>query len=278
VRAIGALPSAGATKRPANRRVAIAPRARRRALIVDVSARASIARVELHREAITAMGVTRELDGEHAIVLADTPLHTGDGWRATISLRGLCAPVELAVSIRSSRSLPSASGGPPTHELGLLLHPASSQEREALAALCARLAGPRVEDLGYLRVLVVDDNEMIRDLFAYGVRKYFRQHNCDVEVEIVGDGGTAWERLSNESYDLVLVDHYMPVLQGASLMQMIRAEPHLRALPIVAVSGGGAGVRSECLAAGADVFLPKPLVFRDLLDTLGGLVAGAARS
>jgi CheY-like chemotaxis protein len=70
----------------------------------------------------------------------------------------------------------------------------------------------------------------------------------------------------------------MPVLQGASLMQMIRAEPHLRALPIVAVSGGGAGVRSECLAAGADVFLPKPLVFRDLLDTLGGLVAGAARS
>jgi hypothetical protein len=94
--------------------------------------------------------------------------------------------------------LPSPSGGPPTHELGLVLHPASGVEREALASLCARLAGPRVEDLGYLRVLVVDDNEMIRDLFAYGVRKYFRQRDCDVEVEIVGDGATAWERLSTE--------------------------------------------------------------------------------
>ena len=186
--------------------------------------------------------------------------------------------MELAVSIRTSRTLPSPSGGPPTHELGLSLHPANAAERDALAALCARLAGPRVEDLGYLRVLVVDDNEMIRDMFAYGVRKYFRQRDCDVEVEIVGDGGAAWERLSTESYDLVLVDHYMPVLQGASLVQMIRAAPHLRALPVVAVSGGGAGVRSECLAAGADVFLPKPLVFRDLLDTLGGLVAGPAPS
>jgi CheY-like chemotaxis protein len=220
------------------------------------------------------VGMTRELDASHALVLADSAVHTGDGWRARLSLRGLVAPVELAVSVKSSRTLPSPSGGPPTHELILELHPASAGERDALTAMCARLAGPRVEDLGYLRVLVVDDNEMIRDMFAYGVRKYFRQRDCDVEVEIVGDGQSAWERLSRESYDLVLVDHYMPVLQGASLMQMIRAEPHLRALPIVAVSGGGAGVRSECLAAGADVFLPKPLIFRDLLETLGGLVAG----
>ncbi len=238
--------------------------------------RSAIARIELQREGASIVGFTRELDLERALVIADAGVHAGEGWRARLSLRGLVAPVEMSAAITAANTPSPLPGRPPVHELELALHPEDARERDALATLCARLAGPRVEDLGYLRVLVVDDNEMIRDMFAYGVRKYFRQRDCDVDVEIAADGQIAWERLGQDVYDLLLVDHYMPVLAGADLMAMIRAQPHLAALPIVAVSGGGAAVRSECLAAGADVFLPKPLVFRDLVETLGGLVAGAA--
>ena len=233
-------------------------------------------RVELAREDVSLVGFTRELSPERALVITDTRLVSGTVWHARLSLRGLVAPVELSVEVASSHALVVAPGAPPTHQVELILQPGDSGEREALAALCARALGPRVEDLGYLRVLVVDDNEMTRDMYAYGVRKYFRQHNCDVEVESVADGEAAWERLHLDVYDLILVDHYMPIMMGAELTALIRREPHLAAMPIVAVSGGGEFARSECLAAGADVFLPKPLVFRDLLETLGGLAAGPA--
>jgi CheY-like chemotaxis protein len=242
---------------------------------VDDDDRPRIARVELRRDEVSLVGFTRELEADHALVVAENALDFGGGWCARFSLRGLVAPVELPVTVTGARTH-TVLGHPPRHEADLQLQPDDATQRDALATLVERLAGPRVEDLGSLRVLVVDDNEMIRDMFAYGVRRYFRQRACNVEVELAPDGQTAWQRLSSDVYDLVLIDHYMPVLPGTSLMARIRAEPHLRGLPIVAVSGGGAGVRSECLAAGADVFLSKPLVFRDLLETLGGLVAAAS--
>jgi hypothetical protein len=70
-------------------------------------------------------------------------VHTGEGWTATLSLRGLCAPVVLPVSITDARTLPSSSGGPPTHELSLTLHAPTAHERDALATL--RLWKPAAE-------------------------------------------------------------------------------------------------------------------------------------
>jgi two-component system sensor histidine kinase and response regulator WspE len=122
-----------------------------------------------------------------------------------------------------------------------------------------------------VRVLVVEDNELVRDMFAHGVRRYFSRHGYDVAIEFARDGAEAWARLPGGDYDLAIVDHYMPVMGGAQLVERIRGDAALKSLPIVVVSAGADDVRDACLAAGADVFLRKPLQLRELVATLAAL-------
>jgi CheY-like chemotaxis protein len=124
-------------------------------------------------------------------------------------------------------------------------------------------------------VLIVEDNTIIRDLFAYGVRKYFQRHNFSVSVDFANDGVTALERLKTTRYDLAIVDYYLPVLDGAQLVQRVRKEPSTAGLAIVAISAGGAEARRILLDAGANIYLDKPLTMRDLVTTLDGLTQGA---
>ncbi len=238
--------------------------------------RLAIAHVELHRGESVMLGFTRAINDESALVVTDGDLDVGDQVLASLSLRGLTPAVSLPAIVTARHASGTTPGTTRTRGLELALHPRSGDERGRLLRLCARLAGPRIEALGYLRVLIVDDNYLIRDMFAYGVRRYFRQRSCDVAIELAPDGGAAWQRLQQGTYDLVLVDQYMPVLDGARLTALIRADARLRAIPVVAVSGGSALARHQCMSAGADVYLQKPLVFRDLLETLGGLVPGSA--
>jgi CheY-like chemotaxis protein len=83
--------------------------------------------------------------------------------------------------------------------------------------------------------------------------------------------------LADGTYDLAIVDYYLPELNGAQLVKRMRAEPRLAAVPIVAVSVGGTEARDATLAAGADLFLDKPLVLKDLFATLERLNAHGAQ-
>src|SRR5206468_433035 len=83
-------------------------------------------------------------------------------------------------------------------------------------------------------------------------------------VDGAADGASAWQMLSDGSYDLAIVDYFLPELDGAQLVQRMKAEPRLATVPVVAVSVGGPTARDATLAAGADLFLDKPLVLRDL--------------
>jgi CheY-like chemotaxis protein len=125
-------------------------------------------------------------------------------------------------------------------------------------------------------VLLVEDNHLISDMFSYGIRKYFRGKPGYVTVDHAADGARAWEMLSGGSYDLAIVDYYLPQLDGAQLVQRMRAEPRLATVPVVAVSVGGPEARDATLAAGADLFLDKPLVLKDLFATLERLNAHGA--
>jgi CheY-like chemotaxis protein len=121
------------------------------------------------------------------------------------------------------------------------------------------------------RVLVVDDSEIVRDLFRYGISKYFRRRDERVEIDGSADGLSAWGLLRERPYDLVVVDCYLPVLDGAKLVSRIRRDDRLRALPVVAMSVGGDEARELMMTAGADLFLAKPVVLRDLFATLDSL-------
>ena len=156
---------------------------------------------------------------------------------------------------------------------------ATAEDGARLRTVLETLAeDPAEEALEGFHVLLVEDNSLIRDMFSYGIRKYFRGKPGYVTVDVAADGASAWQMLSDGSYDLAIVDYFLPELDGAQLVQRMKAEPRLATVPVVAVSVGGPTARDATLAAGADLFLDKPLVLRDLFATLERLNAhGAAR-
>jgi sigma-B regulation protein RsbU (phosphoserine phosphatase) len=102
-------------------------------------------------------------------------------------------------------------------------------------------------------LLVVDDNESNRDVLARRLEKQ------GFTVATANDGREVLQRLRVESYDLVLLDIMMPELDGFTVLQIIKADPRIRHIPIIMISALDemeAVVR--CIEAGAEDFLPKP--------------------
>ena len=79
--------------------------------------------------------------------------------------------------------------------------------------------------------------------------------------------------LKTRSFDAAIVDVYLPVLDGASLIQQARTNLGLTNLPIITMSAGGADARSAALKAGASVFLEKPVRLREVVATMRQLLS-----
>jgi len=116
------------------------------------------------------------------------------------------------------------------------------------------------------RILVVDDiaenRVVLRDMLeGFGFE--------------VSEAANGQEALAGASLapDLILMDVYMPEMDGLEVIRRLRCDPKLAHLPIITVSAS-ASQRDEatCLAAGANGFLPKPVNQRDLLNAMGALL------
>lgn len=103
------------------------------------------------------------------------------------------------------------------------------------------------------RVLLADDNELNRKVISA-----FFDH-LGVALDIVSDGGSALEQLTNNEYDLALLDIQMPVMSGFEVVEAIAARPEpapwLVALTATAVPGADQRYQD----AGFDEFVSKPL-------------------
>jgi CheY-like chemotaxis protein len=143
-----------------------------------------------------------------------------------------------------------------------------SDEGGRLASLLQRVDAVRSVPLEGCRVLVVEDSDLTAEMFAHGIRKFFRNEGVEVVVDRASDGQRGWDLLRKGHYDIALIDHYMPVLPGAELLAKVRRDARLDSLTVVGMSVGGADVRDSMLEAGADLFLSKPVVLKELLETL----------
>jgi CheY-like chemotaxis protein len=104
------------------------------------------------------------------------------------------------------------------------------------------------------RVLVVEDQPLNREV-AEGMLKAL-----GLEVDGAADGQQALEKLAANSYDVVLLDCQMPVMDGftAAAEWRRREGPNSR-VPIIALTADAtASVRQACLDAGMDDYLGKP--------------------
>jgi len=118
-------------------------------------------------------------------------------------------------------------------------------------------AAPEAEPLRLSgrRILVVDDVELNRELMLALLAKY----GC--EVGLAEDGAQAIEALRTSAYELVLMDCQMPVMDGFSATQAIRASREAFAdIPIVALTASAQPEHlARCEAAGMNDHLTKPL-------------------
>jgi len=117
------------------------------------------------------------------------------------------------------------------------------------------------------RILVVEDNPTNRRVIVSMLEK----SGC--VAELAGNGAEALARATGENRpDLVLMDVQMPVMDGIEAIGRVRAWEQasgVAPLPVVALSAGAfAEDRQRCLAAGMSDFLPKPVDFVALQNTI----------
>jgi len=118
------------------------------------------------------------------------------------------------------------------------------------------------------RLLIVDDSKVMRDMVAACLRPL-----GDVSFDFAASGLEAIERLALATYTLVVLDLNMPDVGGVEVIEFVRQQSKLRALPILVVTTRGDDAsRTRVLEAGASGFLAKPFAPEQILSDVRGLL------
>lgn len=117
------------------------------------------------------------------------------------------------------------------------------------------------------RVLIVEDNEMNRDMLT---RRLERKGFSIVTAE---DGEAALLAINTSQPDIVLMDMNLPVLSGWATCRELRNHPDTKQLPIIALTAHAmAGDREKAIEAGCDDYATKPIDFPALLEKIARLL------
>ena len=115
-------------------------------------------------------------------------------------------------------------------------------------------------------VLLVEDNPHVAELICDGLEGAARRElggKVAFTFDLCQNGQLALDRLRVAPPDLIILDVYMPVMDGAQFLRHVRAlqkeTPDSSPTPVIALSAGGPTAREQALSAGADVYLDKPI-------------------
>jgi two-component system cell cycle response regulator DivK len=119
------------------------------------------------------------------------------------------------------------------------------------------------------KILLVEDNEMNRDMLSRRLKKR------GYEVEIAVDGAEGVDKARSSRPDLILMDMSLPVKDGWTATRELKDDPEMRAIPVVALTAHAmAGDRDKALEAGCDAYETKPIELPRLLETIEKLLGG----
>ena len=114
-----------------------------------------------------------------------------------------------------------------------------------------------------LRILVVDDTEMNVDLLVRILRA------MGFETESAPDGEKALEHIRKEHFDLIFMDHMMPVMDGMEAMKIIRDEKLCEDVPVIMLTANTIkGEKEKYIAAGFDEYITKPFTDRSIKEVV----------
>ncbi len=118
------------------------------------------------------------------------------------------------------------------------------------------------------KILLVEDNEMNRDMLARRLQKR------GYEMLLAVDGLAAVEQAQQGQPDPVLMDMSLPGLDGWEASRRLKSDPATARIPIVALTAHAmAEDREKALAAGCDEFETKPVDLASLLAKMEALLA-----
>jgi signal transduction histidine kinase/CheY-like chemotaxis protein len=227
--------------------------------------------VEGGDEALAQLCAALESGKPYGLVLTDMHMPGMDGFALVERIRE--RPELSTATIMMLTSAGHRGDAARCQELGVsayLLKPIRQSElREAIARVLGakeqKGAIPLItryslqdarEPTGSLRVLVAEDNLVNQRLVTRLLEK--KGHF----VVVAGNGREALEALEKESFDLVLMDVQMPVMDGFEATAAIRKREEGKGIrvPVVAVTAHAMkGDREKCLAGGMDGYLTKPI-------------------
>jgi uncharacterized protein (TIGR02266 family) len=211
---------------------------------------------------------TENLSTGGTFVATNRELPIGTRIQLVLSFPGLLEPISIEGAVRWTRGEKEGAGA------GIQFEPGPA--RDQLATIIDKI---RTGDPGTVQrlfhVLVVEDNKHVANLINDGLKGSARRGlagGVSFVVHNAEDGRQAIELLRREKYDALIVDVYLPVLDGGKVIATARGELGLVSLPIIAVSAGGDTARKSALDAGANIFLDKPMRLRQVIDTIQKLM------
>ena len=112
------------------------------------------------------------------------------------------------------------------------------------------------------KIIVAEDSSVIQNL----TKKILSQLNY--EITSVKNGQQVIDLISNENYDLILLDIHMPVMDGMECAKNIRAmKGEKKDIPIIAITGNANNYSEQDFkAVGINAFVPKPLNYDSLVE------------
>lgn len=127
-----------------------------------------------------------------------------------------------------------------------------------------------IKNFGGKRVLLVEDN-LHNQIIA---KKLLQKLNLD--ITIAENGQIAFEKVCNDSFDLILMDLQMPILNGFDSARKIRSleSEKIKPTPIIALTATAlSNTYDDVLAAGMNDYIPKPFVIEDLSQKIASFLS-----
>ncbi|MBF0590337.1 MAG: response regulator, partial [Magnetococcales bacterium] len=129
-----------------------------------------------------------------------------------------------------------------------------------------------VADIAGARVLLVEDNEVNQQVASEMLKM------AKMVVTVAENGQVGVEKANTESFDVVMMDIQMPVMDGYDAARALRQTFSSEQLPIIAMTANAmAGDREKCLEAGMDDHVSKPINPREMFGALAQWVTPGER-
>lgn len=216
---------------------------------------------------------TENLSTGGTFIHTERELEIGTEVQLVLSFPGLVHPIPIDGMVRWTRGSGDAEG---ESGIGIEFVRMDDQARARLEQVIDAIARRDPTYVGRIvKVLVVEDNPHVARLIREGLEGSTAHFGDQVSFQFCesSNGRDALEMCRSQPFDAAIIDIYLPIMDGAQVIAALRSDDELSALPIIAVSAGGAAAREAALKAGADLFLDKPMRLRQVIDSMHRLIA-----